>query len=57
MQHNVLVSAGKTEFKPGGLHVMLIGLNNDLRVGDTFTVTLNFEMTGEQTLSVTVKEQ
>jgi len=56
-QENIPVPAGeKIEFKPGGLHVMLIGLKNDLKAGDTFQVTLKFEKSGEKTLDVTVKE-
>ena len=56
-QESVPVPAqGTVEFKAGGLHVMLINLNRDLKVGDTFTVTLNFQNAGEITVDVTVKE-
>ena len=55
-QTNVPVSIGETAFKPGGLHVMLIGLKNDLKPGDTFTLTLNFEKSGERILNVAVSE-
>jgi copper(I)-binding protein len=55
-QMNVPVPTGETIFKPGDLHVMLIGLHNDLNPGDEFTVTLNFENTGEKTLNVIVRE-
>ena len=55
-QMNVPVPTGETIFKPGDLHVMLIGLKNDLNPGDTFTVTLNFENAGEKTLDVVVRE-
>ena len=55
-QMNVPVPSGETVFKPGDLHVMLIGLKNDLHPGDTFTVIANFETASEQTLNVTVKE-
>ncbi|WP_376791222.1 copper chaperone PCu(A)C [Thermoflexus sp.] len=47
---------GRVEFRPRGLHVMLIGLKQDLKAGDTFTVTLRFEKSGELRLSVPVKE-
>lgn len=59
MEHQMSVSVpgGETGFKPGGLHVMLIGLKNDLKAGDTFNVTLVFQSAGEQTLMVTVKDQ
>jgi len=43
-------------FKSGGLHIMLIGLKDDLIVADKFTVTLTLEKTGEMTLDVVVKE-
>ena len=55
-QMNVPVPTGETIFKPGDLHVMLIGLKNDLRPGDSFKVTLNFETAGEKTLDVVVRE-
>lgn len=44
-------------FKPGGLHVMLIGLNLDLKVGDTISLTLNFENAENITIQVPIKEQ
>ncbi|MDT7947976.1 copper chaperone PCu(A)C [Thermoflexus sp.] len=47
---------GQVEFRPRGLHVMLIGLRRDLKVGDTFTLTLRFEKSGEKSVTVTVKE-
>jgi len=56
-QMDVPVPTGETIFKPGDLHVMLIGLKDDLKTGDTFTVMLKFEQAGEQELTVTVKEQ
>jgi copper(I)-binding protein len=56
-QENVPISAqSELEFKPGGLHIMLIGLNQDLNPGDRFTVKLNFENAGEISLDVTVRE-
>jgi copper(I)-binding protein len=56
-QESVPVPAqGEVEFKAGGLHVMLINLNRDLKVGDTFTVTLNFQNVGAVNVEVAVKE-
>jgi len=55
-QQAVPVKAGKTEFMPGGLHVMLIGLKQDLNPGDTFLLTLDFETAGEMMLDTTVSE-
>ncbi len=40
--------AGKTvEFKPGGLHVMFIGLKQPLALGSKVPVTLQFEKAGQ----------
>lgn len=47
-----LPSDGEVEFKPGGLHIMLVGLTRDLKVGDQFDVTLTFK--SGLTLKVTV---
>jgi hypothetical protein len=55
-QQEVPVQTGKTEFKPGGLHVMLIDLNQGLNPGDTFSLTLDFATSGAMTLEVTVSE-
>lgn len=41
--NSVMVEPGSTViFEPGGLHVMLIGLNRDLQTGDQIEVTLHF---------------
>lgn len=56
-QDFVAVPAGETlAFKPGDYHVMLIGLHDDLAVGDSFHVTLTFENAGDIPLDVTVQE-
>lgn len=47
---------GKISFEPGGLHVMLIDLPNDLNVGDQFELTLTFKNAGDQKVQVTVRE-
>ena len=54
-QHELSIPIGKTEFKPGGLHVMLIGLHNDLNADDSFNIKLKFQHAGEKSLDVTVK--
>ena len=48
-------AGGMTELKPGGLHVMLIGLTQNLAEGDTVEVTLNFEDGSDRLLEVPVK--
>lgn len=56
-QEFVLVPAGEqVVFQPGDLHVMLINLNQQLNVGDSFELTLTFENAGEINLIVTVQE-
>jgi copper(I)-binding protein len=44
------------EFAPGGLHIMLIGLRQELKVGDQFQITLQFAGQDDITLSVSVQE-
>ena len=48
-------SAGLQMLKPGGFHIMLIGLNNDLKSGDTFEVTLTFANAGDITVTIPVR--
>lgn len=49
------VPAGQTvELKPGGLHVMFMGLKAPLKEGDSFPLTLRFEKAGERTVQVQV---
>lgn len=56
-QEKVSINArSKVVFEPGGLHVMLVGLKQDLHAGDTIRLTLNFEKAGAITLDVPVKE-
>ncbi len=43
-------------FAPGGLHIMLMNLKQDLKVGDTIEVRLRFENSNEITLQATVRE-
>lgn len=48
--------AGATvELKPGGLHMMFIGLKQPLKAGDKFPLTLRFEKAGEVTVQVNVE--
>lgn len=50
------VPAGRTvELKPGGLHIMFMGLKAPLGEGDTFPMTLRFEKAGEVTVNVKVQ--
>ena len=47
---------GKVELKPGGFHVMLIGLKDGLKEGATFPLKLKFERAGEVTVQVTAEK-
>jgi copper(I)-binding protein len=38
---------GMLEMKPGGYHIMLMGLNGPLREGDEIALTLTFEKAGK----------
>ena len=48
---------GSIEFNPGGYHVMLVGLTQDLKVGDTLKLTLQFEKSGAITLDVPIQQE
>ncbi|EIJ35624.1 protein of unknown function DUF461 [Thiothrix nivea DSM 5205] len=47
---------GRTELKPGGLHVMLIGLKQDMKVGETAPITLTFEDGSSTTVDAPIQE-
>jgi len=51
-----LPADGEVELKPGGYHVMLIGLKQDLKAGDEFPLTLHFKNRVDMTLSVPVMD-
>lgn len=40
-------AGGKAEMKPGGWHLMFIGLKRPLAIGDRFPATLTFEKAGK----------
>jgi copper(I)-binding protein len=44
-----------TVLRPGGLHVMLMGLKRPLKQGEAFPLTLRFETGGEATVQVLVQ--
>jgi len=39
-------AGGSAEFKPGGMHIMLVGLKQPLKAGDSFPLTLAFQKAG-----------
>lgn len=57
-ENAILVPSSATmELKPGGYHIMLMNLKNDLKPGDTFSLTLQFRVSGDQAIQVKVKDQ
>jgi copper(I)-binding protein len=44
-------------FEPGGYHIMLMGLNQPLSLGDTVTVTLTFESGESVSVDAEVRDQ
>jgi periplasmic copper chaperone A len=47
---------GTAELRPGGLHIMLIGLQRSLAPGDRFPVVLHFEKNGAREVEVVVRQ-
>lgn len=50
-----IAAGGTVKLEPGGLHVMLFGLKQQLVVGQTFPLTLRFERAGEIVVDVQVE--
>ncbi len=46
---------GSTTLEPGGIHVMLMGVQNPLEEGDVFPMTLTFETAGSVDVEVHVQ--
>ncbi len=49
-----LPADGELELKPGSYHIMIIGLKQDLNVGDEITIILHFKKHGDISLTVPV---
>ena len=48
-------AGGSAEFKPGGKHIMLLGLKAPLMAGQSFTLTLHFKNAGANDKNCRVK--
>ena len=46
----------KVAFSPGGLHIMVVGLKQPLKEGQTFPLTLTFEKAGKIDVTVPVEK-
>ena len=55
-QRLVIPAKSKVELKPGGYHIMFIGLKNQLKEGDVIDITLKFEKSGEMKVQAPVKK-
>jgi copper(I)-binding protein len=54
---NIEVPPGASaKLEPGGMHVMLINLKQELTPGDRITLTLQFEKSGPMTIEAEVRE-
>ncbi|MCK6540878.1 MAG: copper chaperone PCu(A)C [Anaerolineales bacterium] len=51
-----LEPSAKVEFEPGGYHVMLIGLKQDLKTGDEIQIVLQFRNSPDLTVTAAVKD-
>jgi len=49
-----LPAGHRVTLKPGGLHIMLLGLKEPLRQGQKFPLTLSFDRAGSRVVSVAV---
>lgn len=57
-EEGIAIPAGDTvTLEPGGLHVMLIGSENELAAGDELTINLVFENAGEVELTSVVRDR
>ena len=52
----VVPAQGMVELKPGGYHIMLMGLTGPLDEGDEVELTLTFEKAGDITLTLPVQK-
>jgi hypothetical protein len=49
-------AGGSVALEPGGYHIMLIGLKQELVAGETIEITLTFEKAGEVKVTAEVRE-
>jgi len=49
-------AGGSAQFKPDGMHIMLLGLKHPLKAGDSFLLTLTFDKAGAVETMVKVEK-
>lgn len=52
----IIPAGGQAELKPGGYHIMLMGMEQGLTAGQQVNFTLNFEKAGAVTVTAEVKD-
>ena len=52
-----LAAGDELSFQPGGLHVMLVGVKQELKVGDEFELILHFKSHADIKVNVKVDNQ
>jgi periplasmic copper chaperone A len=56
-QHDLAIPRnGQLELSPGGYHIMLVTLKQDLKAGDFVKLVLKFDKSGEMLLQVPIQE-
>lgn len=48
---------GEVTLKPGGFHIMMLGLKHELKVGEKFAITLHFEQAGTVEVQAEVRSE
>ena len=56
LQSVPLEAGEEVTFEPGGLHIMLIGLKQDLKTGNEFEITLQFKNEAEIKVTIPVQD-
>ena len=52
-----LPRGASVSFEPGGKHIMLIGVDHDLQIGELIRIVLHFEVAGDISLDVPVVDR
>jgi len=55
-QRLAVPAGGQVELKPGGYHIMLMGLKKQLQPGDKIELVLKFEKSGEKKIEAEVRK-
>jgi len=57
ISHVDIPAYGRIEFKPLGYHMMLVGLTQDLKEGESIKITFFFKKSGTITLDVPIRQE